>query len=553
MKLCLALVTFVLLLTSCKTEKPDLNVNQELADKLELAINLRFSQSEVLDTMLNGVFDELKLENSDQLWAKYYFVKAHVEESKSHFAAATLLLDSAINRGLYEDAAYEARVILLEAIINEQLLLFENARNYYNQLCNEDMACQLTSNEKLTVILGKARIAKRLHLPIEKYLEAAEKLITDQPNMNLGLYYSNLAFFSKDPTLDIKYLKLSLGYYKEHDLPLKIFNSYYNLASDYVKINLDSSLYYIQQAEVLNSDSSLIPIIRNSCQQSYYYYKSAYVLYHMENYTEAIKYIDLALPISESLEMENSLFGLKGIKSDILFLQGHYQASKDLAEESSNHFYTYKLKASENKIRYIEAKNHLDDVLLENQMYELNLDNAKLSNRLYLLFSILISIILIFLIYRGKKIKSDLLLAYEGLYKKDRSIFRLEDKVVKVNNYAESGHFPEKTVLSNINKELKADIAISSWDNFYLMYSHKFPDSDHLMRKNFPHLKPKELQFALCEHYGLSDEKIAIIFNVQLTTIRKKRQRLRQVLSLTPNDNIKDYLSQSLTKRSYKY
>jgi len=161
MKMYFTLIAFAILMVSCKTNKPVPRENQELADKLELAV------------MLNSIFEDLKYEKSDELWAKYYFVKAHVEESKSHFVAATMLLDSAINRDLYKDSVYEARVILLEAIINEQLLLFENARNYYNQLCNEDQECLLTPNEKLIVILGKARIAKRLHLPIDKYLEEA--------------------------------------------------------------------------------------------------------------------------------------------------------------------------------------------------------------------------------------------------------------------------------------------------------------------------------------------------------------------------------------------
>jgi len=269
-----------------------------------------------------------------------------------------------------------------------------------------------------------------------------------------------------------------------------------------VKINLDSSQYYIKKAELLNSDPSLIPIIHNSRQQSYYYYKYAYILYYMGKYDEAIAYIDLALPISESLDLENLLYLLKGVKSDILFDQGDYEASKNQAEESFNHYYIYKLNASEDKIRYIEAKNHLDEILLENQMYELNIDNAKLSNRLYLLFSMIISIAVVFLIFRGKRIKEDLTLAYEHIYKKDKSIFRLEDKITKINTHIDAKHFPQQVVLSNIDKEIKTDNSISCWDSFYLMYSHKYPDCDHKLKKYFPQLKPKELQFALCEHYG---------------------------------------------------
>jgi tetratricopeptide (TPR) repeat protein len=550
------LLTFLYLLivlTSCENAKQAVSPHSELRAQLQQAEEMRFSRPECSDSILNHSLEELKVVNNDELWAQYYFVKAHVEESKSNFVEVSLLLDSAVNHGLYNDKAYEVRVILLEAIINEQLLLFKEASALFNSLCEMKEDCALTPHEQLMVYLGKARIAKRLRLPFADHLAKAEDIVSQNTNIDLGIFFSNKAFLSSDSDKKIEYSKRALDYYIKKEMPLKIYNCYYNMAFHYVDINIDSSLHYIHKAQVLNLDSSLVDIITNSRQQCYFYYNYAIILFHHGDNEQALDYIRLALPIAESLGLENALYGLKSIKADILFIQGYYLASKSIAEEASDHYYTYKLKASENQIKYLEAKTHIEEVLTDNRISHLKLNNKTLSNRLYLLFSFILVCLIIVLIFHAKRIKGHLVKSYERIYKKDVSIFELENKISIVNGHLNMKVHPEKVILSQINKELKDKATISSWDTFFLMYTHKHPECYERFQNLFPHLKPMELQFALCVHYGLSDEMTAHLFKVKKASIRKKRQRLRQILDLSPDADIKEHLSHALTKRPYKH
>ena len=539
MKLPFFFIIFIILIVSCKREKPALAVNQELTNTLQLAVDLRFEHPEEVDTLLHGVYAALKNENSDELWAKYYFVKAHVELVKNKYTQSILLLDSATRNEDFKQT-YQDKINLSYVLIYELSLLYKTSLEYHKRI---DIAqAHLSNNEKIITLFSRARIANHLRKSTDSYLARADSLVKHGDDIDLGLYYSNKAFFAKNINKQLEYNKKSYEYAQLNNDGVKAFRGLCLLAHNYVDINLDSATFYLTKARELKNKQNLGCLI--DCTEKGIFYHIVWAkLYHKKHlYTLSNTKAQLAIKQSIQLNLEDKIYYMYQLMSKNHFALGEYTTSNECLNHALTHRLAYSTRITSRQINIDEAKERLDKLKQENIMYAIIYRNEQLKNRAFLAYSLILSGIAILLFYNRKRIKGMLHGANNKIQKKDITILHYQNTVEHINQHVHDEILFDKTKLSKIRQAIENDSKLSSWEVINEIYQHKYPEGEILIRKGFPDLKAKDYQHLMCMHLGLSPEKMANIFNIQKNSVRKRTNRIKICFKIPPEADLKEVI-----------
>ncbi len=548
MKHYLAIILTTFILFSCTKGNPKPSVNLDLLERLQEAENIRFYRPEVVDTILTNIVDALRKEDTDELWAKYYFLKAHVEYERGDYEQLVHYIDSAKLRGLDNDSVYNKKIVLLEALTKESLKLYDEAWQLYN-FCNNDICDNgLTDNEKLKAYLAQARIAKSINLDIEPYLFKADKLVKGRKEeIDLGLYYSNMAFFSTGKER-LRFSILSNNYYRKNNLNYQLVKSLDLIANSFINHNIDSAIYYHNEASVVIEELNKGFIGLKKEDLLYHLYVGSKLLIKNEEYEKCITILDSSLYLSDIQKSDLFKYRFKILKSKVLFITKQYKAARVYEEKAYEHYLDYDKKIARNKIMYINAQNHINTIKQENEILCLKDKSTRQKNSLYLFYSIIISVVLIFLIYNSNKLKRMLDKSHQCLHKKEISLLESEDMLKCIYSHLNVKTLPAKTIVSKISQELNKTQNISSWDNFNERYRYQYPKGERNIRVAYPDLKAGDVRYLMCCHYGLTDSKMADVFGIKETSVRKQRQRIKERLKLNSEDDLQNFILKILSK-----
>lgn len=549
----ISLIFILLFVISCDKNTPILTISENFRNIIEKAEEQRFSHPEFVDSVLQQILPDIKRIDNDNLWAKYYYLQAHVALYKNDFVNVTYLLDSTENFGLNNDINYKGKVMLLKAVNCEELYLNNEAFEYYNELYNNSYL--LNSNERLIAIFGKARVEKKSGIPFNSCISEVDQIIKTSSDIDYGLYNANMAYLSDSEKKAINFYKEALLYYQNKQIIYRCISTTINIASLYINYNNDSSLVYLE-----NANATLMSYYLKPTNQSYQRFRDrlfldktyAKLYYTTKNYSQSLEYIDKAIPIADSLKLNSYLHFLKKMKSNIFFKQKKYLKARQLLKESYKHHYKYRLDISDSQIKYINAKNNVDRIISENKLLKTKRRIVRLRNQINLLYSIICSIILLLIIFEWQKLKYVFSQSKEQSHKKDIKIQQLDDRLLNIKKHMLTPCKSDAHALSKIGKEIKSGETVFNWDTFFLMYSYKYPLYEQRFAEYFPELNLKDIQFIMAEHWVLSDEKIAQLFNIKIDSVRKKRQRLKNKLKIPAKQNIREYIITILTNTSYK-
>lgn len=85
------------------------------------------------------------------------------------------------------------------------------------------------------------------------------------------------------------------------------------------------------------------------------------------------------------------------------------------------------------------------------------------------------------------------------------------------------------------------EINKSNEENLKKSFQTCFKENIQFFSENFPSLSDSEIVYALMFALGYSNETIALIQNIQVSTIRKIKQRMRQKLGLKNDANLESF------------
>ncbi len=539
----LILFPFILLFSCQKEVQEELSNSTDLSQRLQKAEDLRFSHPEIVDTMLHNIYEDLKGSTSKEFWAKYYFVKAHVEMEKYNFPKSILLLDSAISTDRAGMDAYKDKFNLAYILIYESSQLYKQSLEHHEKIDIEQST--LTNNEKLTVLLSKARLLFHYKKNTKEAICQADELVKTCEDIDWGLYYSNKAYFS-DSTEEVAELeKKAIAYYRSKMSHLKEFKALCLLAITYMSIDIDSSLVFLEKADRLKIKRKLCDIIDHNEKGAFYNQVLAEVLQRKGLYKSSNDVITDGIYQSRELHFEDRLFFLYKLKSKNHFELKEYKISNDCLHKALKHRLAYSARITTNQIHVNNAREKLHKLQEEHKMCAVIHKNERLKKRLFFLYSLLSSLLLMILFYNRRRINDLLKGTLEKLHQRNISVLHYQNKVESIDKHANDSIFFDKTKLSMIREEIDTGLEISSWEILNEMYQQKFPQGEKIIRKNFPNLKNKDYQHLMCIHWGFTNEKIARIFRIKTDSVRKRSNRIKKALGIPTSKDLKEILNTS--------
>ena len=184
------LFLLTIILCSCKEELPvKIEVPQHLEQALEAAENFGFRNYDALDSILTYTQEEIKQVDDNELWAKYYLLKAQKVLIEAKHDQAALLIDSATFYSSTFTYNHQDKINLLYGLIYEGTLLYKEALEYLQPICEKQ--CNFSDNDKLVTILANARILFFLKKDYKSFIKRADSLVSTGADIDLGLYYSH--------------------------------------------------------------------------------------------------------------------------------------------------------------------------------------------------------------------------------------------------------------------------------------------------------------------------------------------------------------------------
>lgn len=562
----------IIFLLACQKQKPTPLIDAHLTESLSIAEELRFSHPAVVDSILTAVHDDVVETNDEHLWAQYYFVKAHIAMEIGEYENSTFLLDSAtISCSIFE-AEYYPKIILLRARINLCLLMIDEAKSYYEELLTPALKKRLNNSELLRVNVGCANICFRLRKDSSPFLADAKNYVFQGSASDQALLYACLAYNNRNSEEAILIYKKAFEFYDSCGDYGNAYTLLKNISNRCLTVDMDSAKYYNDIAKVY---------FHRNVEGTFFHYDninlltykliSAKYLFANKDYDQAINVIDNAIPTARKLKQELVLTKYYHLLSQCYFELEDYDKSLQCKNKELHYRLEYSAHINSAQIHYNDAREQVEQIKKENVTLRLQEKNRRLQNRLFLAYSIFISILVYLLFRNWKKIKRSFYIASskvhhkdaliselktqqtkaqnktkEILLKKDILILTRQEQLEKINHLVKDSPYKDKSKLNKIENLVSEDVTIQSWEVFYQLYQHKFPNGEQQLRELFPILKRNDYHFLMCAHYGLTHDKMAQIFNIQKASVRKRSLRIKKTLDIPLQGDVKVFISNLL-------
>ena len=158
-------------------------------------------------------------------------------------------------------------------------------------------------------------------------------------------------------------------------------------------------------------------------------------------------------------------------------------------------------------------------LLSEKEMIELK--NAKLSEEIA---------------FKNKEMASVVM----QITQKNEFLKQLKNKLKQITETTEGS--VKNDLLANI-KEIDRDMRLDkNWEKFQFYFDQVHQDFLERLRAEFPHLSSTTLKLCAFIRIGLSTKEIAVLMNISLSGVEKRRYRLRKKLHLDPDINLTSFL-----------
>lgn len=533
------IITLITLLFSCTKEDVEQTPNPQLVKSLDIADEFRYRSPMIMDSILLESIHLLDSADDNELWAKYYYLKAHSKADNEDYEGAVSLLDSATNTSFAFATAYQNEMNLLYGLIYEGILLYKDALTYVQPLCTKD----LRDNDKLIGLLLNCRLHFCIREDYKYYFNKVDSLIINSNNVDRGLYYAHKAALFPKENKNYKFDRLALKHHRlDQDIKAEL-STLNSLTVSFINYNLDSAQYYMNQARELIEKN--LTVMNTCIETGIHMLNKARVDYKRTNYLQSLEANKSAIALFKRLKREYQLYVAYTLQADIHFALEQYKAALKAKDLALKHRLEYSSKITSHQIRVNNAKERVEKLKQENKYYAVVYKNERMSKQIAILFITIAFLVIILLYLNRKKLRENLNHSFAKLHKKDVAILSYQGKLESIKSTAELPYH-DKAKVSKIKLAFDEKSEVDTWEVFNEMYNNRYPQGEIAIRKAFPQLNEKDYKHIMCIHYGFSNQKIATLFDIQKDSVRRRSNRIKQTIMVPKEIDLKDIVLEAL-------
>jgi DNA-binding CsgD family transcriptional regulator len=415
-----------------------------------------------------------------------------------------------------------------------------------------------------------------------------------QPEDNRkSTFYGNAAqvyAIKGDIKRSIYYYKKSVQILKKMNNTIHLVHAYYNLGDSYKERNIDSALCYNRQAYRISKSINYalisgyaaqnlgdIFLERKELDSSFYYNNAALTIFTASDNQKGILHVQLNLSkfylerenLDEALRLSNDALVLAQSMNSTAdlsycyeYLYKVYEKKADFSNALKYHkLYQSTLKKIMNKevlgniqeldIKYESELNKKKNLLIKK---ELQIEAGRKRIILIILLFVFISLVILFILYRQKnKInKLSINIAKSELAKQKMKNDFVKNELEttknqlldKINLIKELDNFIQSNQIDGMSKVEISKIASdeNEWLQFISKLQLLFPDFRKNIEAAHSNLSKTEFRLVALTKLNLSDKEISSLLNIEVSSVKKSKMRLKKKMDLTDKVKLEDYI-----------
>lgn len=429
-----------------------------------------------------------------------------------------------------EDSAGQAKCYLLLGWIAEGIGSFDQAKINYYKVINFSNASQRKENG--LAWLGISRCKKILKEPIKNEFKQGISYLKATGIEEFILYaeFSKFMFGEKNEEAAIN-IKEVAKEYKNLKLENNAASVYKVLAKYYMGQGLiDSSKTFVDEAiDIYDGQYSQVSLMPGLKQ-----FKG--VLFFQErDYKRARQLLLESLKLYDKFGKEGHKYYAYKYLYRIDTLQGNYQRA---VKYQSKAFYCFKV--AQNKEKQLMSK--VIEVDINVLLMRKTIDSLKyrsIRNKIIFGSSILIILLILLTLFQLIRVR------YRNVQRREQERTRqLQNLLIGLG---EKRLLQQRYCKSFEEIPIDTDQPSSLTDDFSLCYIETIRE----FSRCFSELSDTEIRYAVMFALNLSSDVITEIQNVQIATIRKVKQRIRQKMNMSKDKSVESYFQQFLQTEAY--
>ncbi|WP_144282853.1 tetratricopeptide repeat protein [Chryseobacterium echinoideorum] len=308
----------------------------------------------------------------------------------------------------------------------------------------------------------------------------------------------NLLMSDKDSAL--YYLHKSSAIFKDP-------GTYSAIGGYYINDNMqaDSARFYLKNAETLFSQQKKV----NPYKLSVLYYHFARLYANEENNKKAIEYLEKSLAYASNGKNRQHLLNVYNLLAEVYRKNGDIDREKKILEEYKKFNESY---------RDTQAKSV--DITIQNLEKEVSLKQNKRTNKMIIIFSFILLLIgILLLFYYNKIIKSSA-----------KRIDNAHEDLADIERNDETS--------SSVTMDELYESAKSRDPNFYNKFQMFYPDFFRKLTAFNPDLQKNELHILAYIYLNFETKQIADILYLSPKTIQNKKYNIRKKMDIKTNEDM---------------
>ncbi|WP_282037583.1 helix-turn-helix transcriptional regulator [Saccharicrinis aurantiacus] len=475
-----------------------------------------FYYPDVAEKKLSYVVDvnNEQFTSSDRAYVNYIsgvllFVKGDIDSSFIHLEKATnFYLLQNDNSGL-------SKCQFILGNIAEITNQFEQAKiNYFESIANSD-----NNNFKLKGLanLGLARCYRRLDEDYLSYFKKGSRLLSQYGSKEQKLYSEYMGVFIGDNSIETKIKKFIYisNLFKELGLENRCFGALNIVSMEYRSINqYDSAHLYVDFVlDYFASSKVKDAFVEPSATQL-----KALIYYDQKDYVNAENWLNKSLNTYEEYGLVERQYYAYNILYEIDVARGDYKAA---FEHLSLAFDRKEQTNSIAKQRVAKLAEISSDIASLKQSLQ-KLRWERLMVILVSSFSIVIALLILYIVIRKKN--------------------QREQEILLKNNELEKIALNTQEKLRLLKKQGVDELASSAVSHNSLIEDLEFAygETYNVLKQEFVVLSKTELRYALMFVLDYSNDVICSILSVQVSAVRKAKQRIKQKLELDSDASLEE-------------
>ncbi|WP_165784733.1 hypothetical protein [Solitalea longa] len=286
----------------------------------------------------------------------------------------------------------------------------------------------------------------------------------------------------------------------------------------------------------------------------------AYVFYLQKNYHQALGSWRAAYHASLMAgSVENTIESLKGI-SDVYRQVGQTDSAFHYYNLCNSYSDSLTATINQSRLSAMNAKLAFDNMQKKLEMANITINNER-STRNLILVVLLLGAVILFLIYKRKRLSEQYLkaeieykrkTAEQEARKAKEEVFIFTKQIIEKNQLINT--LREELASDAVNKSIDTKHAIenlssytlvtdSEWEKFRGEFSKAFPDFFLKLKSKAEQITPAEMRLAALIFLQLDNFQIANTLGISKDSVARSKRRLRQRLNLNQDASLEDYLN----------